>query len=192
MNYWNIIPLCWNHVWISVVALDGSRTAHLRSLCFHLGYTCSASALIVTVKKSFKIQNDRQIYTFCSFHLSKYLVWIQFPKWLSIYANITKLWRCIMISDLCVLRSHCLSFVCACVCVCIYVYICVCVCGSKGLSSSIKKPIDNQKSPPGASQGTEGDASLTKTGTVVTAVCAVLHYCMYQRVLRGMASHYLT
>ncbi|XP_033499013.1 CAP-Gly domain-containing linker protein 4 isoform X2 [Epinephelus lanceolatus] len=35
-----------------------------------------------------------------------------------------------------------------------------------GLSPSVKKPLDNQKSPPGPHQGTEGDASVTKTGVL--------------------------
>ncbi|XP_037603444.1 CAP-Gly domain-containing linker protein 4-like isoform X1 [Sebastes umbrosus] len=35
-----------------------------------------------------------------------------------------------------------------------------------GLSPSVKKPHDNQKSPPGLNQGTEGDASVTKTGVL--------------------------
>ncbi|XP_039992667.1 CAP-Gly domain-containing linker protein 4-like isoform X1 [Xiphias gladius] len=35
-----------------------------------------------------------------------------------------------------------------------------------GLSPSVKKPIDNQKSTPGPNQGTKGDASVTKTGVL--------------------------
>ncbi|XP_038584969.1 CAP-Gly domain-containing linker protein 4-like isoform X3 [Micropterus salmoides] len=35
-----------------------------------------------------------------------------------------------------------------------------------GLSPSVKKTLDNQKSPPGPNQGTEGDASVTKTGAL--------------------------
>ncbi len=58
-------------------------------------------------------------------------------------------------------------------CVCV----CVCVCGWKGLSPSVKKILDNQNSPPGPSQGKEGDASVTKTGTAVTAEWALM-YCV--------------
>ncbi|XP_035529600.1 CAP-Gly domain-containing linker protein 4-like isoform X2 [Morone saxatilis] len=35
-----------------------------------------------------------------------------------------------------------------------------------GLSPSVKKTLGNQKSPPGPSQGTEGDASVTRTGVL--------------------------
>ncbi|XP_029350325.1 CAP-Gly domain-containing linker protein 3 isoform X4 [Echeneis naucrates] len=35
-----------------------------------------------------------------------------------------------------------------------------------GLSPSVKKTIDNQKSPPGPNQGTKGEVSLTKTGVL--------------------------
>lgn len=41
--------------------------------------------------------------------------------------------------------------------------------GWKGLS--LKKPTDTQKSPPGSTQDTEGDASETKTGTAVVDWC---------------------
>lgn len=47
----------------------------------------------------------------------------------------------------------------------------VCVWGWKGLS--VKKSTDTQKSPPGPNQDTEGDASVTETGT---DCCASVHY----------------
>lgn len=58
----------------------------------------------------------------------------------------------------------------------------VCLCVWKGLSPSVKKPIDNQKSTPGPNQGTKGDASVTKTGTAVTAECASMH-CVSENVV---------
>ena len=53
----------------------------------------------------------------------------------------------------------------------------LCVCGWKGLPPSVKKPHDNQKSPPCPNQGTEGDATVTKTGTAAPAEWALM-YCI--------------
>ena len=55
-------------------------------------------------------------------------------------------------------------------------FLSVCVCGWEGLSPSVKKTPDNQKSPPGPNQGTEGGASVTKTGTAVRAEWALIHW----------------
>lgn len=54
-------------------------------------------------------------------------------------------------------------------------FVCVCVWGWKGLSPSVKKSTDTQKSPSGPNRDTEGDTSVTKTGTAVVDCCASVH-----------------
>ncbi len=78
-------------------------------------------------------------------------------------------------------NSHCLF----CVCVLFYLY------GWKGLSPSVKKNLDSQTSPPGSIQGTKGDASVTRTGTAVTAAWALMHCVSGRRVWECVCSvHY--
>ena len=54
-------------------------------------------------------------------------------------------------------------------------WFCLCVSVWKGLSPAVKITSDNRKSPPGPDQGTEGDTSVSKTGTADVAKLLLMH-----------------